>query len=177
MLKFLKKLDQIVVKVSNWFLIFTIIAMVGFAFWQVIARFLLKIPTAYAEEFARLAIVWCILIGGAMAVRKNEHIRVDSLTRILPGFIQFILELASHVLVIIFSVYITIYSYEYVILTSHDFTTSLGYCRNIFFVPGVVFGIITIIYTIVNIILLVYNKIHHTSVSIDNTERMNTDVA
>ena len=74
MLKILKKIDQILLKVSNVFLVFTIIAMVGFAFWQVIARFVLKIPTAYAEEFARLAIVWCILIGGAMAVRKNEHI-------------------------------------------------------------------------------------------------------
>ena len=74
-------------------------------------------------------------------------------------------------------IYITIYSYEYVLLTSHDFTTSLGYCRNIVFVPGIVFGIITIVYTIVNIILLIYNKIHHTSVTIDNTERMNTDVA
>lgn len=177
MLKILKKIDQAVVKFSNAFLVFTIIAMVGFAFWQVIARFVLKIPTAYAEEFARLAIVWCILIGGAMAVRKNEHIRVDSLTRILPKFIQFILELVSHVLIVILSVYITKYSYEYVLLTSHDFTTSLGYCRNIFFVPGVVFGVITIIYTIVNMILLVYNTIKHTSVSIDNTERMNTDVA
>ena len=110
-------------------------------------------------------------------MRKNEHIRVDSLTRILPKIVQFILELISHVLVTIFAVYITIYSYEYVQATSQDFTTSLGYCRNIFFVPGVIFGVITIAYTIVNIILLIYNQVHHTSVSIDSTERMNTDVA
>lgn len=177
MLKILKKIDQILLKVSNIFLVFTIVAMVGFAFWQVIARFILKIPTAYAEEFARLAIVWCILIGGAMAVRKNEHIRVDSLVRILPKAVQVILEFASHVMIIIFSVYVTIYSYEYVQLTSQDFTTSLGYCRNIFFVPGIVFGAITVAYTLVNIALLIYNTIHHTSVTIDNTERMNTDVA
>ena len=104
MLKILKKIDQAVVILSNAFLIFTIIAMVGFAFWQVVARFLLKIPTAYAEEFARLAIVWCILIGGAMAVRKSEHIRVDSLTRILPKFVQIILELISQVLIVIFAI-------------------------------------------------------------------------
>lgn len=177
MLKVLKIIDRAIVKVCEVFLIFSIVAMVGFAFWQVIARFLLKLPTAYAEEFARLAIVWCILIGGALAVRKNEHIRVDSLTRILPKPVQFILELFSHVLVIVFAVYITMYSYRYVQLTSQDFTTSLGYCRNIFFVPGIIFGGITILYTFVNIILLIYNQIHHTSVTIDNTERMNTDVA
>ena len=177
MLKILKKIDQAVVILSNAFLIFSILAMVGFAFWQVVARFVLKIPTAYAEEFARLAIVWCILIGGAMAVRKSEHIRVDSLTRILPKFVQIILELISQVLIVIFCVYITKYSYEYVLLTSQDFTTSLGYCRNIFFLPGIVFGVIAIVYTVVNTILLVYNTIHHTSVAIDNTERMNTDVA
>ncbi len=177
MLNILKKIDKAIVKLCEIFLVISIIAMVGFAFWQVIGRFLLKLSTPYAEEFARLAIVWCIMIGGALAVRKNEHIRVDSLTRILPKSIQFILELFSYVLVLIFTVYITKYSYAYVLATAEDFTTSLGYCRNIFFVPGIIFGVITILYTIVNIILLVYNKINHTSVTIDGTERMNTDVA
>ena len=177
MLKILKKIDHALLLVSNVFLVFTIIAMVGFATWQVIARFVLKLPTSYAEEFARLAIVWCILIGGAMAVRKNEHIRVDSLIRILPKTIQFVLELISHVMSISLSGYITYYSNEYVKLTATDFTTSLGYCRNVFFIPGVVFGVITILYTCVNIALLIYNEIHHTSVTIDGTERMNTDVA
>ncbi len=177
MLNILKIIDKAIVKLCEVFLVFSIIAMVGFAFWQVVGRFLLKLSTPYAEEFARLAIVWCIMIGGALAVRKNEHIRVDSLTRILPGPVRFILELCSHVLVVIFAVYITRYSYAYVLATAEDFTTSLGYCRNVFFMPGIIFGAVTIVYTVVNIVLLIYNQVHHSNVTIDNTGRMNTDVA
>ena len=162
MLEALKKIDKILVKATDIFLIFTIIVMVLMVVWQVICRFIIHMSTPYAEEFARLAIVWCILIGGAMAVRSNDHIRVDSLTNILPKTVQFILQLGSYILTFVFAVVILKYSYDYTLSTVHDVTTSLGYHRNIFFVPGIFFGVITAIYTIVNITLLVYNTVKHT---------------
>ena len=113
MLKALKKIDQILVKACDIFLIFTIIVMVLMVVWQVICRFIIHMSTPYAEEFARLAIVWCILIGGAMAVRSNDHIRVDSLTNILPKSVQFILQLGSYILTFVFAAVILKYSYDF----------------------------------------------------------------
>lgn len=161
MIKALKKIDRILVKACDIFLIFTIVVMVLMVVWQVVCRFIIHMSTPYAEEFARLAIVWCILIGGAMAVRSNDHIRVDSLTNILPKPVQFILQLGSYILTFIFAVVILRYSYDYTLATMHDVTTSLGYHRNIFFVPGIFFGVITAVYTIVNIALLIYNAVKH----------------
>ena len=162
MLNALRKIDKILVKACDIFLIFTITVMVLMVVWQVICRFVIHMSTPYAEEFARLAIVWCILIGGAIAVRSNEHIRVDSLVNILPKPVQIILQLFSYVLTFVFSVVIMIYSYQYTMATRYDFTTSLGYCRNVFFVPGIFFGAIAAAYTLVNVILLFYNTVKHT---------------
>ena len=162
MLNILKKIDKCVVKACDIFLVFTICTMVLMVTWQVICRFIIHMSVPYAEEFARLAIVWCILIGGGIAVRSNEHIRVDSLLNVLPKPVQFILNMLSYVLTLIFSVVIIKFSADYTVATRHDFTTSLGYCRNIFYVSGVFFGIIAAIYTVVNIILLIYNAVKHT---------------
>ena len=164
MLNLLKKADKLIVKLCEICLIFTMIAMVLLVFWQVICRFIIHMSVPYAEEFARLAIVWCILLGGALAVRTNDHIRVDSLANIMPKIVQFLLWLFAYALMLIFEFVITKYSWDYTIVLAEDFTTSLGYCRNIFAVPGVVFGAIAGIYTIVNIVLLFYNEIKHTSV-------------
>ena len=164
MLTVLKKIDKAIVKVCELLLIISIVAMVLLVFWQVICRFLIHMSVPYAEEFARLAIVWCILLGGALAVRKNEHIRVDSLTNILPKTIQFILWLFAYLLMLVFEVVVTKYGYDYTVVLTNDFTTSLGYSRAIFAVPGVVFGVIAGIYTIANIVLLFYNQIKHADV-------------
>jgi TRAP-type C4-dicarboxylate transport system permease small subunit len=165
MLKILRKIDNYFIKLCNAFLIFTISMMVLMVCWQVICRFLLHISVPYAEEFARLAIVWCILIGGGLAVRSNEHIRVDSLINILPKPVQFILELLSYLLIIFFGYIIARYGWQF-IASNEDFTTSLGYSRNVFFIPVVFSGVIMIVYTAVNIVLLFYNHINHTNLSI-----------
>lgn len=164
MLSVLKKLDKIVVKICEIVLVISIVAMILLVFWQVICRFLIHMSVPYAEEFARLAIVWCILLGGALAVRTNDHIRVDSLVNVLPRAVQFILWLLAYGLMLAFEVIVTRYGYAYTKVLMQDFTTSLGYSRSVFAIPGVVFGVIAGIYTIVNIILLIYNQIKHSDV-------------
>lgn len=164
MLSVLKKLDKIVVKICETILIISIVAMILLVFWQVICRFLIHMSVPYAEEFARLTIVWCILLGGALAVRTNDHIRVDSLVNALPKTVQFILWLVAYGLMLAFEVVVTRYGFDYTKVLMKDFTTSLGYSRSVFAIPGVVFGVIAGIYTIVNIILLIYNQINHSDV-------------
>lgn len=159
----LKKIDKLFVKIGELFLVFTILVMVLMVAWQVVCRFIIHMSVPYAEEFARLAIVWCIMIGGALAVRKNEHIRVDSLINILPHMLQVVLQIFAYILMLIFSFVIMKYGWEYTLQTAQDFTTSLGYCRNVFFVPAAIAGVIMVVYTVANLLMLIINEVKHTN--------------
>ena len=154
MLSVLKKIDASIVKACNTFLQFTVIAMVVFVVWQVICRYIIKISVPYAEEFARLSIVWCIFIGGGLAVRKNEHIAVDSLVILFPEWLQKYLRIFSYACILWLSLILIRYGWEFCIKILPDTTTALGYSRVVFFVPAVVSGIIMLVYTLVNTLTL-----------------------
>jgi C4-dicarboxylate transporter DctQ subunit len=48
---------------------------------QVIFRLILNIPGAWTEETARYAFIWMTFIGSAVAVKRNNHVRVDVLEK------------------------------------------------------------------------------------------------
>lgn len=155
MKKIFDKIDSITVRLLEWVLILTASAMVLLTFWQVIARYLLQISVPYAEEIARLMIVWCIFIGGALANRKSEHVKVEAFTNLLPGFLQKLFSLLAQLLIIAFSYAMIVYGQQYVLRVWPDCSTSLGYSRGWFFIPNVVAGVITMIYSILNVIHII----------------------
>ena len=150
--KIFDKIDAVIAQILEWALIITAAGMILLTFWQVIARYALELSVPYAEELARLMIVWCIFIGGALANRKSEHVRVEAFVNLMPKFLQNILMVLSHLLIIVFAYVLTVYGYQYVLRILPDHSTSLGYSREWFFVPNIVAGVITIFYSVVNLI-------------------------
>lgn len=84
-MKLLRSLDSALIKIQQFILMFSTVAMVGFIIWQVITRYFLKISAPYAEELARLAIVWCIFFGAAIGIRYDDHAKMDVLIKRLPA--------------------------------------------------------------------------------------------
>lgn len=147
-MKIIKKIDKFLIKVQNCAILFFVAAMVILTFWQVIARYFLMISTPYAEELARLAIVWCVFIGSSLGVRFNEHIQVDAVLRLLPKFGILIVRIIIYILIAAFSVVMIIYGVHHYQLTANDFTTSLGYPRNVFYLPVPICGTLMLIYSV-----------------------------
>lgn len=82
---------------------FVIGLMLGY---EVVARYFFNAPTIWAEELARLFMVWAVFAGSSSLIRSNEHIRVTVLTdRFGPGMrkaldlvsLLFILAMAAFV--------------------------------------------------------------------------------
>ena len=69
---------------EDWisFAIFWVLALV--VFYQVFTRYFLSDPAGWTEEIARYLLVVTVFIGAAMSVRKNNHIHVDFLYRLIP---------------------------------------------------------------------------------------------
>ena len=63
-----------------WMLSFTV-------FYQVFTRYVLNDSAGWTEEIARYFLVAVVFVGASMSVRKNNHIHVDVLYRIVPRWL------------------------------------------------------------------------------------------
>jgi tripartite ATP-independent transporter DctM subunit len=61
-------------------------------------RYVLGAPLYWAEEAARLGLIWLSFVGAALAFQRGQHIRMDIVTRRLPAGARARLEAAVTVL-------------------------------------------------------------------------------
>ena len=69
---------------EDWlaFAIFWVLALV--IFYQFFTRYALNDSASWTEEIARYLLIATAFVGAAIGVRKNNHIQVDFLYRLLP---------------------------------------------------------------------------------------------
>jgi TRAP-type C4-dicarboxylate transport system permease small subunit len=70
-------------------LVGTVSVMVAVVFAQVVARYGFNRSFGWADEIGRLAFVWSIFLGMAVAVRMRAHIAIGLLVGLLPGMLRF----------------------------------------------------------------------------------------
>ena len=77
--------DISVYRFEDWiaFAFFWVLALV--IFYQFFTRYALNDSASWTEEIARYLLICTVFVGAAISVRKNNHIQVDFLYRILPG--------------------------------------------------------------------------------------------
>jgi len=156
----IETIDKILLKIQEYAIMFFVLVMVLLIVWQVIARYWLHVPTPYAEEFARLAIVWCIFLGATVAVRLDEHMKVDILYLRFPRPVRFVVQLFIYALMVILSVVMIVYGIQFFRATANDFATTFGYCRNVFYLPTPVCGALILLYSIGNCAKFVLDHLH-----------------
>src|SRR5690625_3663529 len=69
---------------------------------QVVMRYFLSLPTTWQDESARYLIIWGVLLGSAVAIRDNQHIKVDVLYEFLSNRWKTIVDIVSNIIVLIF---------------------------------------------------------------------------
>ena len=53
--------------------------------WQVLARFVFSEPSIWTEELMRRLLVWCVMLGIAVAFRRGALVSVDLMLRTARG--------------------------------------------------------------------------------------------
>ena len=91
-------LEMVSLRISQLFctLMFFII------FSLVISRYIFNYSFPWAEELARYLMIWMVLLTAGVILRKDEHIRVDLFSEIIPPRISFLSKTALNLLTIIF---------------------------------------------------------------------------
>jgi len=71
--------------VEDAILTFLLTAMIMLAFLQIILRNLVEISLSWGDPMLRILVLWLALSGAIIATRDDNHIRIDILSRFLPG--------------------------------------------------------------------------------------------
>ena len=118
------------------------------SFLQVVARYVLAVSTPWSEEIARLAFVWAVFLGAAIGIRRDLHTRVDFLFVRLPAGLAAAVAVGMDLLLAGMACVMVGYGAQLVVSTRFDFSTSLGYPRNWFYLPVPVSGALMLLFLV-----------------------------
>ncbi len=76
-------------------------------FLQVLIRFVFKYPLPWTEEVSRIAFVYSIFIGAAIAVREKTHLNIDVVLVLLPKGMARVITVLGTLLVGVFLSFVT----------------------------------------------------------------------
>ena len=93
---------------------FSLMVVVGTVVSQVFFRYVLHDPLVGSEDFAKLFFVWMVFLGTAVVTRDRMHIQVDYFVEKLPLKPRKIVDLAMHLLTLIFFAIILKYAFDFI---------------------------------------------------------------
>ena len=98
-MKYLHRLDNLIAHMEKWILVFIVMAMVSFAFLQVLLRNIFSEGFLGGDIILRHLVLWVGFIGASLATRENKHINIDVFSRFIKGRKKIFVE----ILVLLFS--------------------------------------------------------------------------
>ena len=103
--------DLSVYRWEDWLTFALFWALAFVVFYQVFTRYILDDAAGWTEEIARYLLVAVVFIGAAMNVRRNNHIQVDFLYRLIPAGFGRVLSTAVDLFRVAFLGYATWLTY------------------------------------------------------------------
>jgi TRAP-type C4-dicarboxylate transport system permease small subunit len=132
----------------EWIVGSLLLVIVLITLWQVFSRYLLNSPLAWSDEVAQLLLVWAAFLGSAVGIKRNAHLRIDFAATILPVGAQRFVVLFVNALVLFVAVCMVLYGWEFYQKTGNDTSTSLGFSRNLFYLPIPISGVLMILFLV-----------------------------
>lgn len=115
--------------------------MVVLVFGNVVMRYALNSGITMSEELSRLAFVWMIFLGAALALRDHAHIGIDTLIRALPARAAKAAVLLGYLLMLVACLLLIQGGLEQAMLTWSAVTPAAGISMAWFMIPVVVFSV------------------------------------
>ena len=84
----MKKIVDGIYRILCWIIVLFMGAMTVMVFVNTALRYLTSTSIIASEEISRFLFVWCIFIGGIVALADDIHIKVELLTERLPAVAQ-----------------------------------------------------------------------------------------
>jgi len=98
-MKRIAKIIRIIHYSEDLILFCALFGVLCLAVTQIVMRNFFDTGFLWSESFVRILVLWIAMIGALVATRKNNHIRIDAMSRFLPAaverFVAVLTDLAS----------------------------------------------------------------------------------
>lgn len=112
----LKLIDRYIARVEEALVFFMILSIVFINVLQILLRFFHFNLPSYSTSINQVVVLWLAMIGGSLATRKAEHIKVDFVSRHLTGRWKNNIMIAINLFALIVCGFLLWYSIEFVML-------------------------------------------------------------
>ncbi len=105
----MKKLSQRIAALEDWISGILTFAGLMVIVFGVFLRYVLKAPVTWTDEISRFLIIWGVLIGTSVALRENQHIRVEFFYEMVPTWMKRFIDIFANLFGFLFCVYLVYY--------------------------------------------------------------------
>jgi TRAP-type C4-dicarboxylate transport system permease small subunit len=105
----MKKLINFYNKLEEYLLVSSLVATVTIIFYQVIMRFVFNDSPSWTEEIARYIFIWQIWLGTSVALKEEQHIRVELIKSALIRHNKLILKNVLELFILLAWITLTIF--------------------------------------------------------------------
>ncbi len=153
----LKKIDENLEQVILVVLLILMTLIMGI---QITSRYAFGNSLSWSEELTRFLFVWSAFIGVSYTTKKGTSIRITNLVDALPERTQFLMNIVSSIILLLFFIALTVYGFQVVVSTmeSKQLSAAMGIPMWIVNLSVFVSGVLSSIRTIQNIMGLVNNR-------------------
>jgi len=157
-IKFINGLSNVLGKIIEALLFIFLLLMLLTCFFQILSRFVFKIPTVWTEEIVRICFVWITFLGAAIAVKEGTYLFIDIISSSLRVKSKKILNILNYLLILLISSIFLISSIEYVGKSIGKLAVTIRIPANIGYISATIFAILSLIFSIENILKLIVNN-------------------
>lgn len=155
LLRLLKKSSFVEIIIAIQVAILSVIVLL-----QVVFRYVLNSPLAWTEEMARFLLIWIVLLGAAVGVKRKSHFSVDILTKKFSEkanrWLQFVLDIFMFILIFDVMVFNGVYLTN---LTVRQISPALHIRMSYVYSAVLVGGILSCCYILEDILLFIKEAI------------------
>ena len=126
MLKGYSKFLDFLEKIEKALLAISVAVMVVIIVYQVIMRYVFAHANSWSEELARYIFIYDVMIGAAIAIRRNSHLQIDILINLLNHKTRCIFTIVATVAGIVFMAFLFSYSMTLVQTGARTMSAGLG---------------------------------------------------
>ncbi|MGD9007213.1 MAG: TRAP transporter small permease [Desulfobacteraceae bacterium] len=114
MINALYRLERIIRRMEQGFVVAFLSAMIVVAFSQIVLRNFWSTGFSWADALVRYSVLWVGFIGASMAAREGKHIKIDALSQWLPAKHRELLQVLISVCTALVCLFLTLAAFNFV---------------------------------------------------------------
>lgn len=122
----IQQVSEFITKILKYILFILLMVMVITVFANVVGRYFFSTSLNWADEVSRAAFVWLVFTGIAVTMWDRGHIGLGNVVAKISQRAGRIADIITHLLVLIFSLYILVGGFKLVALTIVQMTEYLS---------------------------------------------------